>query len=219
MTQTKTSAFGRRTGPIPTPLARPAASPQQRSLVVKPTARTLLKKPLDGGVQPAAASPLAEDGELARTLGAQMRSTTEDPTAFGRKVPWSAIAALIAGVVACLLQSGGLILSTYGSVEVIPGFKVDVGQTSILAPLLISAGLIEGARVAAFSLLLAHAALRLVNVTNIFAYALFGALAGAAQAMAMSVITGVPMKSALAEAVTGLIAGYFYRMFAGVKKG
>ena len=145
------------------------------------------------------------------------RDQTEDIAPGEGEVPWSMRAAILAGLFASLLQAGMVVASAQGVVEIIPGLKVDVGQGSLLTPLIILTGLWGGAHVAASAVMLSHFLLRRLGRVAALDYALAGCAAGAADAFMTTLLFG-GAHGLLAQAMTGLAAGYFFRLFAGVRR-
>ncbi len=131
-------------------------------------------------------------------------------------VPWSMRAAMLAGVFAALLQSGMQVAGAQGMLGIIPGLEIDPGVGSVLTPVLLLSGVLGGGRIAAFAVMMAHVPLRALNQTSPAAYAIGGAVAGALQAYVGALLAGGEA-AIIAEAVTGLAAGFLYRVFAGAR--
>ena len=153
--------------------------------------------------------------DIARNLKAEVareRGGIED--ARDGVVPWSMRAAFLAGLFASLLQAGIVVASARGIVEIIPGFKFDIGEGSAITPLIIVSGVMSGARVAAGAVMLSHFLLRTLGRTGVIDYALGGAAAGAANALIVTLLFGAS-HGFMAETLTGLAAGSLFRLFAG----
>lgn len=134
----------------------------------------------------------------------------------GGVVPWSFWAASLAGLAAAFLQAGLYIVAAKGPVEFMPGVKIGgYGDSSWLLMLVIY-GLWKGASIAVTVLMMTHLALRFVQSTSATAYAVTGAISGCIYAYGMQML-GAGEQQVLATAATGLVAGYLYRVFSGVR--
>ncbi len=154
-------------------------------------------------------------------------------------VRWSVRAAVLAGLIVGLfnaaarattfLSFGGLAGADKLPLEntLLNQFAPDalahatLGQATLpIAVLVAMAGLWSGARASAFALLFAHKILARLGQTNLITYS----LAGAAASLAYALIAGLlwaettPLSIAL-ETLSGLGAGFFYRLFAPTERG
>ena len=165
---------------------------------------------------------MIEDPEFAamarKLMEAQARESADaGPVAGAASVPWSRRSAFIACVCAAMLQAGALVVDARSAVEIVPGVGLDFSDGSGVSAVYIGYSLLRGARVAGVSLLIAHHVLRAIGQTSLIAYAAGAAAIGAAQAVAQSLLSHGP-PDLLVESVTGLAAGFLFRMLAGVER-
>jgi len=199
MPQVKATAFGRRGSSRPAPLSVRAAAGE-----LSPQARNAAR-PIDESFV-AIAREMMQDGRREREVIDRGDGV----------VPWSFWAASLAGLGAAFLQAGIYIVAAKGPIEFMPGVKINgYGDGTWLLTLMLY-GLLSGARIAATSLMFTHFALRFVQMTSPAAYAVGGAIGGGIYAYAMQMLGAGP-QHLTATAVTGLLAGYLYRIFAGVR--
>jgi hypothetical protein len=199
MPQVKATAFGRRGSNRLPPLSVRAAagdsSPQAQN----------------------AARPIDESFvALAREMMQDGRREQEVIDRGDGVVPWSFWSASLAGLAGAFLQAGVYIVAAKGPVEFMPGVKINgYGDSSWLLMLTLY-GLWKGASIAATALMFTHFALRFVQMTSPAAYAVGGAIGGCIYAIAMQMLGAGPQQ-VVATAVTGLAAGYLFRIFSGVR--
>ncbi len=158
--------------------------------------------------------------QIARDLLGDRRSIGGDEAVAAGitgEVPWSWRAALLAGIASACLQAGILVLSAQTPTELIPGLPIQVGGAgSAMTPAVIAYGLWSGGSDAASTLMIAQFVLKVLKQTSPVAYALGGALVGVGTGYVVRVLMGGDDNMA-ADAITGLVAGFLYRMLAGVK--
>lgn len=155
--------------------------------------------------------------EFAKTLRAETQSAgSQAPRSGEGVVPWSMRAACLAGLCAALLQAGMVVASARGIVEIVPGFKLDVGEGSMLTPMIIVSGLWSGAQIAAEAVMASHFLLRALVRTGIADYAIAGGATGAAIAWISAQLSG-NHHGVVAAAATGVATGLLYRLFAGLR--
>jgi hypothetical protein len=199
MPQVKATAFGRRGSNRPAPLSVRAAAGDASAQAQNAT------RPIDEGFI-AIAREMMQDGR--REQGVLDRGEGV--------VPWSFWAASLAGLGAAFLQAGIYIVAARGPIEFMPGVKINgYGDGTWLLTLTLY-GLLSGARIAVTSLMFTHFALRFVEISSPVAYAVGGAIGGCIYAYAMHMLGAGP-QHLVATAVTGLVAGYLYRIFSGVR--
>jgi hypothetical protein len=146
------------------------------------------------------------------------------------RVGWSFRAALPAGLIVGLLSAatrvtGFLGFGARGGLDTLPLGNIGLGQISLgeaKAPILAAiaiAGLFSGARASALALLFAHKILARLGRTSLLAYSLGGAAASLAYALVAAVFwaDATPL-SVGTEALSGLGAGFFYRLFAASER-
>jgi len=139
------------------------------------------------------------------------------PPAPAGVVPWSWRAAFLAGFAASCLQAGLVVLQAQHATPILPGVPFEVGgEGAVTTPALIAAALWTSAQDAATALLLSHFGLRALNISSPLAYAVGGAAGGALSAYATRLLLGGE-DAMLTDAITGLISGFLFRMFAGLK--
>ncbi|MDF2114570.1 hypothetical protein PY365_03200 [Roseiarcaceae bacterium H3SJ34-1] len=199
MPQVKATAFGRRGSNRSPPLSVRAAMGDP-------------SPPAQNAARPIDESFVA----LAREMMQDSRREQEVIERGGGVVPWSFWAASLAGLAGAFLQAGLYIVAAKGPVEFMPGVKINgYGDASWLLMLMLY-GLMSGARIAVTSLMFSHLALRFVQVTSPAAYAAGGAIGGCIYAYGMQMLGAGP-QHVVATAMTGLAAGYLYRIFSGVR--
>lgn len=135
-----------------------------------------------------------------------------------QKVARSLRAAVLAGVVVVILNAAvnaTSVLKFGGLIDSIP-----LGQTKLpFAVMLAVASLWGGARASAFVLLFAHSFLNRRGWTSIGAYILAGGAATLAYALIVQLIGLDGTDSSIAmELLSGMGAGFFYRLFAAVER-
>jgi len=200
MPHVKATAFGRRGSNRVSPLSARAAAGDSSSSAAQNAAR-----PIDENFV-AIAREMMNDG----------RREQELLDHGGGTVPWSLLAAILAGVGAACLQAGLYIVAAKGPVEFMPGVKIgSYGDASWLLMLVIY-GLWKGASIAVTVMMLTHLAMRFVQSTSASAYAVAGAISGCIYAYGMQML-GAGEQQVLTTAVTGLLAGFLYRIFSGVR--
>jgi hypothetical protein len=148
---------------------------------------------------------------------AKAEAETEERRADGT-VPYSWRAGLLAGLVVSLLQAGMVIVGAKAQSASLAGLAAltGIGAQSV-APLVIAGSILDGAQATGFTVLTAHSFLKRRGITGHAAYALGGAAAAAVYALAQFVLgLGAPEHGWVIELATGLGAGFFYRVFAGV---
>lgn len=203
MPPVRASSFGRRGAPETSRASlRPTALPgavaalhaTESGIPLEQLARDLL-----GDAKPAGS---AEAGAVSSAEG---------------RVPWSWRAAMLAGIAAASLQAGLIVLSSQSPTPLLPGLPWAVGGAgSALTPAVIAYGLWNGGSNAATTMMVAHFGLRAVRTTSPLAYALGGAVVGAAASYLMRTLLGGDDTLAT-DAITGLLAGFLYRMIAGAR--
>ncbi len=204
MALAKAPSFGKRGAPVPNRAAGLVAPSAPNSLDAA-IATTESGVPLD---------------VLARQLmsGARsdLKAQSDRPPPDGA-VPWSWRAAFLAGLVASFSQAGLVVLQAQQVGSLIPGLSVQLGGAGqMVTPALIGLSLLSSGREAATTLVLSHFALRSFKIASPLAYAIGGAAAGAGSAYVARALMGGDDTIAT-EAMTGLIAGFLYRLLAGAK--
>ncbi len=157
------------------------------------------------------------------------------------RVGWSWRAAVLAGLIVGLVNAAArattfLSFGSLGGLDKLPLGQTLLGQTSLgqvslgqisvgeasvpLAVLVALAGLWSGARASALAVFVTHFILVRIGRTSLVAYSLGGAAASLAYALLASLIgeAATPLSIAM-EALSGLGAGFFYRLFAATERG
>lgn len=155
-------------------------------------------------------------------LAAILRSPDEEASAERpkvHKVAWSLRSAVLAGLLVGILNAAfnaTSLISSGGLLDQIP-----LGQAKIpMAVMLVAAGFLSGARASAFVLLFAHKILSRLDRTSYIAYALAGGAASAAYALIVEVLGLDAAQHFFAvEILSGMAAGFFYRLFAAAERG
>lgn len=145
-------------------------------------------------------------------------------------VGWSVRAAVLAGLIVGLLNTAAratsfLSFGSLGGLDKLPLGNTPLGQISLgqanvpITLLIAMAGLWSGARASALALLIAHKILARLGRTSLLAYSLGGAAACLAYALAAALLwaDATPVSVGI-EALSGLGAGFFYRLFASTKR-
>lgn len=171
--------------------------------------------PAPGAPRGASAGPSAPDLPpqlIAALLRPQQPENAAEPAKAG-KIAWSLRAAVLAGLVAGLLNAAvraTSILDLGGLFDQVP-----LGEAKMpVAVMLVAAGLWGGARASALALLCAHSLLGRLGRTGYLAYALCGAAASLAYALLATALGFGPDHSLIVDGLSGLAAGFFYRLFA-----
>lgn len=141
-------------------------------------------------------------------------------------VSWSVRAAVLAGLIVGLINAAArattfLSFGSLGALDKLPLGQFSLGQATMpIAVLVAMAGLWSGARASAFALLFAHKILARLGQTSLVTYSLAGAAASLAYALIAALLWAetTPVSIAL-ETLSGLGAGFFYRLFAPTERG
>jgi hypothetical protein len=145
-----------------------------------------------------------------------------------KSVGWSFRAAVLAGLIVSLVNAAAQAtrFSSFGGLDKLPFGQTLLGQISfgeVTVPLTLLAalaGLWSGARASALALLFAHKILARLGHTSLMAYSLGGAAACLAYALLAGLLGGAMTPVSIAmEALSGLGAGFFYRLFAATERG
>lgn len=179
--------------------------------------------------KPVAAPDLAPE-VVAAVLGGTsgLRESAFASQSRVKSVGWSFRAAVLAGLIVSLVNAAAQAtrFSSFGSLEKLPFGSALLGQISIgeatvpLTLLAALAGLWSGARASALALLFAHKILARLGHTSLMAYSLGGAAACLAYALLAGLLGGAMTPVSIAmEALSGLGAGFFYRLFAATERG
>lgn len=184
-------------------------------------------------------SNLPPDLVAALVRGSGPRPTTSAGHAAVISVAWSVRAAVLGGLIVGLINAaarattflsfGGLAGADKLPLEntLLNQFAPEalghasLGQAVVpIAVLVALAGLWSGARASAFALLFAHKILARLGQTSLVAYSLGGAAASLAYALIAALFWAetTPV-SILIETLSGLGAGFFYRLFAPTERG
>ena len=204
MVQARVSTFGKRGAPV-----RPAAVAAVKAGAAVAGALTSTESGL----------PLDEIARRLMSGESSDRSPESAPAgaASAGAVPWSARAATLAGLSAACLQAGRVVLSPQSAVPDLSSFGVHIDASSGVAyPALIAFGLWSGGTSAAQTMLLTHFGLRAAGQTSPVAYAIAGAAMGAGLSWATVLLMGGE-PAMVADATLGIVSGFLYRVFAGVK--
>jgi hypothetical protein len=148
----------------------------------------------------------------------------EEVVAHGRssvaKVAWSFHGAVLAGLVVGMLDAAVhatslLNLGEYGGlIEQTP-----LGQAKLpIAVMLAGAGLWSGARASALALLFAHNFLNRLGRTSYASYALAGGAASFAYVLILEMLGFGAHHSLVLDVLSGVAAGFFYRLFAATER-
>ncbi len=136
------------------------------------------------------------------------------------KVAWSFQAAVLAGLVVGLLNAAVnatsiLSFGDYGGLI----DQVPLGQAKVpIAVMLAGAGLWSGARASALALLFAHTFLSRSARTSYLAYALAGGAASLAYGLIVGTLGFSDHHSLVMDVLSGVAAGFFYRLFAATER-
>ena len=198
-------------------LATPAPQAQRPVFAARSAAR------------PVAAPDLAPE-VVAAVLGGTsgLRESAFASQSRVKSVGWSFRAAVLAGLIVSLVNAAAQAtrFSSFGGLEKLPFGSALLGQISIgeatvpLTLLAALAGLWSGARASALALLFAHKILARLGHTSLMAYSLGGAAACLAYALLGGLLGGAMTPVSIAmEALSGLGAGFFYRLFAATERG
>lgn len=199
--------------------------------------RGVAPAPQSASVRPSPRPPEKFAPELPRevvaaVLGAPANSGAARPQLSQiTGVGWSFRAAVLAGLIVGLLNAAAratsfLSFGTLGGLGKLPlgniGFgQISLGQAQVPIVLLIAmAGLWSGARASALALLFAHKILARLGRTSLLAYSLGGAAASLAYAVIAALLWADPTPLSIAtDTLSGLGAGFFYRLFAATERG
>jgi len=196
MNTRSTQPFGRRGLPSATARVPPRPAPQAKAL-------SLPQKPL---------SP-----ELVATL---LQPEGQESAGFARqsgKVPRSFRAALLAGLIVACLNAAANATFAASATRDLGMFSFGSANVPVLVALLLGA-LWSGARTSAACLLIAHRLLAAWGRTSPAYYVLGGGVAAVGLALLTHVLDGGMTPTVLAmDAFSGMVAGFFYRLFAGLK--
>lgn len=142
------------------------------------------------------------------------------PAGGGGTVPTSWRAGVLAGLVVSLMQAGMVVAGAKAQSAPLSGLAALAGiGTRTLVPVAIAGSLLDSAQTTGFTVLIAHRLLKRLAVTSPFAYALGGGAVAAVWAAAgFALGFGAPAHGWLIEIMTGLGAGFFYRLFAGANE-
>ncbi len=192
-------------------------------------------------VRPATAPELPPDLVAALVRGSGPLPTTSARRTAITKVDWSIRSAVLGGLIVGLLNAAArattfLSFGSLGGADQMPLESTvlnqlapdpamlghaTLGQATIpIAVLIALAGLWGGARASAFALLFAHKILVRLGQTSLVAYGLGGAAASLAYALLAALVgADTTPVSILIETLSGLGAGFFYRLFAATERG
>jgi hypothetical protein len=137
-----------------------------------------------------------------------------------KKVAWSFRAAVLAGLVVGILNAAVnatsvLSFGDYGGLI----DQVQLGQAKVpIAVMLAGAGLWSGARASALALLFAHTFLSRSARTSYLAYALAGGAASLVYALIVGTLGFSGHHSLIIDVLSGVAAGFFYRLFAATER-
>jgi hypothetical protein len=149
-------------------------------------------------------------------VAALLRSPDQEHSAErpkARKVGWSLRAAVLAGLVVGLLNAA---VNATSALE-LGGLlgQIPLGNAKLpFAVVLTAAGLWSGARASALALLFAHNFLNRRSRSTYLAYALAGGAASLAYALVVDALGLGAQHSLAVDVLSGLAAGFFYRLFA-----
>ncbi|MGP8231233.1 MAG: hypothetical protein ACLQL2_01010 [Methylovirgula sp.] len=159
--------------------------------------------------------------------GSAVRAKPSEVTRVG----WSFRAALLAGLIVGLINAAAratsfLSFGSLGGLDKLPLDTLGLGQISLgeakvpVMLLIAMAGLWSGARASALALLFAHKILARLGRTSLLAYSLGGAAASLAYALVAALFwaDATPFSIGM-EVLSGLGAGFFYRLFAATERG
>jgi hypothetical protein len=186
-------------------------------------------------VVPAPAAELAPNlspDVIAAVIGpSSVRTMAQASAASVTRVAWSFRAAVLAGLIVGLFNAAArattfVSFGSLGAFDKLPlgafgGGQISLGQADVpLTVLIAAAGLWSGARASALSLLFAQKALTRLGQTSLLAYSLGGAAASLAYSVVAALLwaDATPLSIAL-DALSGLGAGFFYRLFAPTVRG
>lgn len=147
------------------------------------------------------------------------RANTPEARSVEGYVPWSWRASMLAGIAASSLQAGLIVWQSQNAGSALPGLpgvNVAPGVGSPVTAALIAYGLWSGAREAAGSMMFSHFGLRLFGLRTPIAYAVGGGAGGAAMAYISEALAGGEA-NLITSVATGLVTGFLYRMFAGLR--
>jgi hypothetical protein len=171
---------------------------------------------------PAAPVPCEIPAEHAAVFTAIRHGLGDAIPAQQRAVPRSFNAALLAGLVTAFFMAGldiGQPSPVDAALQPLLD-RVGIDGFDQARPIMIALSLLGGARAAVTALLIAHRLLAKVGHTSLAAYALGGAAANAIFAEIIMAISGIPPHHGWPlEIAAGAITGFFYRLFAGAKRG
>lgn len=147
------------------------------------------------------------------------------------RVGWSFRAAILAGLIVGLANAATratsfLSFGSLGGLDKLPLDNIGLGQISLgeakvpVMLLIAMAGLWSGARASALALLFAHKVLARLGRTSLLAYSFGGAAASLAYALVAALFwaDATPFSIGM-EVLSGLGAGFFYRLFAATERG
>lgn len=208
MTMPQPQPFGRRSRPLP-----PSAVPERATASLAPNVSPELIAAMLGGTQ------------------SGLRATAQASVPGVRSVGWSFRGAVLAGLIVGLFNAAAqattfLSFGTAGALDKLPLGQtpfghLSLGQAEVPLTLLIAiGGLWSGARASAFTLLFAHKILTRLGHTSFIAYSLGGAAASLIYALVAALLwADATALSMSLDALSGLGAGFFYRLFASTERG
>jgi hypothetical protein len=199
--------FGRR--------GRPAASSVPHLAPAKPVTNLVADVPPE---------VIAAVLEGRSSLRATAHPTSPPPV---QRVGWSFRAAVLAGLIVGLFNAAAQATSflSFGSLGALGKLSLfgglSLNQANVpLTVLIAMGGLWSGARASAWTLLVAHKILGRLGQTSLTAYSLGGAAACLAYALIASLFWADPTPlSVVLDTLSGLGAGFFYRLFAVTERG
>jgi hypothetical protein len=170
---------------------------------------------------------------IAAVMGgpSSVRTMAQASMAAVTRVAWSFRAAVLAGLIVGLFNAAArattfVSFGSLGAFDKLPlgalgSSQISLGQANVpLTVLIAMAGLWSGARASALALLFAQKALARLGQTSLFAYSVGGAAASLAYSIIAALLwaDATPLSIAL-DALSGLGAGFFYRLFAPTVRG
>lgn len=175
----------------------------------------------------APAAPAVSAGPDHAAFFAETRREIAEDDTRPLVVPRSFRAAILAGLAVGFCLAGLDVTRANETLRHLSGLLSVGDDTARLLPVVILLALLGGARAAATNLLISHSLLRRVGWTGHAAYAFGGgAVAAGLSLLALALIQGGFLDAAMTpthdwpiDAAAGAGAGFFYRVFAGARRG
>lgn len=156
--------------------------------------------------------------EIVAALVHPQGEETSTAVRSGERVPRSFRAAILAGCIVAILNAAANATFAAKATEGLGVFSLGSANVPIVTALLLAA-LWSGARTSALCLLVAHRLLTAMGRTSQISYVIAGGGAALVFAVIMQAFGSAPGPGGLGmECFSGMVAGLFYRLFAGTER-